>query len=146
MNLSDWEYKPITTLCDVERAVQGKVYRGGTCYIKLSAVDEFVGHLKEPGEIDSRYAAMEPHEGVDTDYLFGVIQIAFPKFLRKYRTTIDLQFDTLVHFRVPWHREKECRDYVGKICRDIENAMDSLEEIIAAEKEIKRWYLENMMV
>lgn len=23
MNLSDWEYKPITTLCDVERAVQG---------------------------------------------------------------------------------------------------------------------------
>lgn len=46
----------ITELCNIERAEAGKIYKAGTCYIKLSAVDEFVGQIKEAGVIDNRYA------------------------------------------------------------------------------------------
>lgn len=50
----------IYDLCNVERAVAGKEYKAGSCYIKLSAVDESVGQIKNKGKIDSRYAVFEP--------------------------------------------------------------------------------------
>ena len=59
----------IIDICNVERAIPGKIYKAGSCYIKLSAVDEFVGQLKEPGEIDSRYAVLEPKKELNTAVL-----------------------------------------------------------------------------
>ena len=60
----------ISEVCIVERAVSGKKYKAGTCFIKLSAVDEFVGQIKEAGNIDSRFAVFEPKKEVDCDYLY----------------------------------------------------------------------------
>lgn len=36
----------IYDICNVERAVSGKEYKAGTCFIKLSAVDESVGQIR----------------------------------------------------------------------------------------------------
>lgn len=146
MNLSAWRYKNIYDLCTVERAISGKTYKAGTCYIKLSAVDEAVGQIKEPGEIASRYAAMEPKDDIDTDYLRIAIEKAFPDFLYRYRTTINLQFDTLRCFEIPWHTEPEARRYIADAFRRIEREQQSLAKLIEEEKQMKKWYLDKMMV
>ena len=63
--------KNINELCHVERAVSDKTYKAGTCFVKLSAVDEFVGQLQHPDIIDSRYAALEPKDDtLNNKYLF----------------------------------------------------------------------------
>lgn len=147
MNLSAWRYKNIYDLCTVERAVSGKTYKAGTCYVKLSAVDESVGQIKEPGEIANRYAAMEPKDEVeDMDYLRIVIEKSFPGFLYRYRTTINLQFDTLKCFKVPWHTEPEARRYIVYSFRRIDREQEALARLIDTEKQMKRWYLDKMMV
>lgn len=79
-----------TEICKIERAVTGKRYNAGSCYIKLSAVDDYVGQLQQPGTIDSRYAVLEPKEEINVDYMYIAICRSFPEFLRKYRTTINL--------------------------------------------------------
>lgn len=95
----------IFEICKVERAVAGKIYTAGSCYVKLSAVDEYVGQLKNDNTLDTRYAVFEPNEGICADYLHIAICNKFPEFLRKYRTTINLQFETLKHFVLDWHEK-----------------------------------------
>ena len=136
----------VNEICSVERAVSGKTYKAGTCFIKLSAVDEFVGQIGEPGQIDSRYAALEPKEEINTEYLFIAVSRAFPDFLRRYRTTINLQFDTLKHFIIDWHNDEDAQAYVVEQISTVDRAIEYWEKMIDREKEMKRWYLSKMMV
>lgn len=136
----------INEICTAERAATGKVYKAGTCYIKLSAVDEFVGQIRSKGMIDSRFAVLEPKKEVNADYLYIAISRAFPDFLRRYRTTINLQFDTLNYFELNWHDDKEQQEYVVKQISSIEKEINILEKQIAGEQELKKWYLSKMMV
>ena len=128
----------IYDICDVERAVSGKEYKAGSCYIKLSAVDESVGQIKDKGLIDQRYAVFEPKDEINTDYMFIAIERCFPEFLRRYRTTINLQFD--------WHDNEDAQKYVVENMKMIDDEISLLEEQIQLEKEQKRWYLKKMMV
>ena len=69
MNLKKNKVINITDVCDFERAIDKKKYPAGSCYVKLSAVDEFVGQIREEGEIDSRYCVFIPKDSINTDYL-----------------------------------------------------------------------------
>lgn len=136
----------INDICNVERAVSEKKYKSGTCYIKLSAVDEFVGQIDKDGKIDSRFAVFEPKKEMDNAYLYIAINRAFPEFLRRNRTTINLQFDTLKNFVIDWHESKEKQSYVVEQITLIDDAIQMLEEQIECEKSMKKWYLSKMMV
>lgn len=136
---------PITKLCNIERVEAGKIYKAGTCYIKLSAVDEFVGQIKEAGVIDNRYAVMEPITEMNTDYMYIAITRSFPEFLRRYRTTINLQFQALKNFTVIWHEDEKEQKYVVETMKKIQKEIDLVEKQIEDEKELKRWYLRKMM-
>lgn len=138
--------KNIYDLCKVERAVKGKLYPKGTCYVKLSAVDEFVGQLKKEGEIESRYAALVPKEGTREKLLLIALKMDFPEFIYSHRTTINLQFKELQYLRIRWEEDEK------KVAR-IEWAGDVLERIQEAEErmlkkltEVKRWYLSKMFI
>ncbi len=136
----------INDICNVERAISGKEYRAGTCYIKLSAVDEFVGRIDKDGEIDSRFAVFEAKEKVNSEYLYIAISRAFPEFLRRNRTTINLQFDTLKNFVIDWHESEKQQNYVVEQITLIDDAIEMLEQQIECEKSMKKWYLSKMMV
>ena len=136
----------VAEICNIERAVTGKKYKAGSCYIKLSAVDDYVGQLQKPGTIDPRYAVLEPKEEINTDYLYIVICRSFPDFLRKYRTTINLQFNTLKHFEMCWHDDEEVQKYIVNAIKTVEKEIDMIEDQIEYEKEVKRWYLAKMMM
>ena len=136
----------VNEICNVERAVSGKTYKAGTCFIKLSAVNESVGWIREPGTIDSGYAALEPKADINTAYLYIAISRAFPDFLRQYRTTINLQFDTLKHFVIDWHDDEDAQAYVADQIGTVDSVIEYLENMIEREKEMKRWYLSKMMV
>jgi restriction endonuclease S subunit len=144
MNLKCKEIS-IMDLCNVERAVSGKTYKAGSCYIKLSAVDESVGQITEDEEIESRFAVFEPKEQMNTDYLYIAIQRRFPEFLRRYRTTINLQFDTLKHFFLYWHQDEETQEYIVSAIAAVDNEIALVEKQIEDERELKRWYLNKMM-
>ena len=135
----------ISEVCIVERAVSGKKYKAGTCFIKLSAVDEFVGQIKEAGNKDSRFAVFEPKKEVDCDYLYIAIKRVFPDFLRRYRTTINLQFSTLVNFILDWHDNEKDQRYIVEQIRMIDNEIEMIERQIDNEKQLKKWSLEKMM-
>lgn len=135
-----------TEICNIERAVTGKIYRAGSCYIKLSAVDDHVGQLQKDGTIDPRYAVLEPKEEINADYMYIAICRSFPEFLRKYRTTINLQFNTLKRFEIRWHDDREIQKYIVNALKTVEKEINLVEDQIEHEKEVKRWYLEKMMM
>lgn len=136
----------ITEICNIERAVTGKTYKAGSCCIKLSAVDDYVGQLQKPGAIDPRYAVLEPKEEINADYMYIAICRSFPEFLRKYRTTINLQFNTLKRFEIRWHDDREIQKYIVNALKTVEKEINLVEDQIEHEKEVKRWYLEKMMM
>lgn len=145
MNLNTRK-RNIYDICNVERAVSGKEYKAGSCYIKLSAVDESVGQIKDKGLIDQRYAVFEPKDEINTDYMFIAIGRCFPEFLRRYRTTINLQFGTLKHFQIDWHDNEDAQKYVVENMKMIDDEISLLEKQIQLEKDQKKWYLKKMMV
>lgn len=53
---------PVSDVCDIERGRTGKVYPSGTCYVALSATNDTVNQLKEPSEVDGRYAVLVPKD------------------------------------------------------------------------------------
>lgn len=136
----------VQDLCTIERAKLGKIYRAGTCFVKLSAVDEFVGQLQTAGEIDSRYAAIEPKKEMNLEYLYIAINRKFPEFLRKYRTTINLQESTLKHFTIDWHGDKKVQEKIVKEIDEIEKEINLTERQIDCEKEMKKWYLSELLI
>lgn len=136
----------ITEICNIERAVTGKTYKAGSCCIKLSAVDDYVGQLQKPGAIDPRYAVLEPKEEINADYMYIAICRSFPEFLRKYRTTINLQFNTLKRFEIRWHDDREIQKYIVNALKTVEKEINLVEDQIEHEKEVKRWYLKKMMM
>ena len=133
-------------LCTIERAKSGKTYRAGTCFVKLSAVDEFVGQLETAGEIDSRYAAIEPKKEMNLEYLYIAINRKFPEFLRRYRTTINLQENTLKHFAIQWHDDERMQEKIVKEIDEIEREINLIERQIDCEKEMKKWYLSELFI
>ena len=134
----------LSEICTVERAIPGKTYKAGTCYIKLSAVDEEVGQIHEQGEISERYAAIEPKDDLNTDYLYIVINHDFPEFLRRYRTTINLQADALKHFTVNWHENDKEQAYIVESIKTVQKRIDQVKSQIDKEKEVKKWYMTKM--
>lgn len=146
MRYTEHRERNIRELCTVERAATGKKYKAGSCYVKLSAVDDFVGQIEAPGEIDSRFAVFEPLDGVDTEYLLLTVQRSFPGFLRRYRTTINLQFDMLQHFTVRWHDDAETRRDIVERQAAITREIQLVEAQIEREKQAKKWYLAKLFV
>ena len=136
---------PIRQVCDVERAVGGKIYPKGTCYFKLSAVDDEVDQVEADGEIESRYCVMVPHNGIDPDYLYVCVGREFPIFLRRYRTTINLQFEAIDHFVIPWHRDPATRAYTVQAFRMVDDEIRRVNAMVEEEKQLKKWYLGKMM-
>lgn len=135
----------ITDLCNVTRAAIGKRYKAGSCYIKLSAVDDFVGQIVQDGEIESRFAVFEPKGQINTDYLYVTVQRSFPEFLRRYRTTINLQIDALKHFSICWHQDEETQKHIVRAIAEVNDEIALIEKQIKEEQELKRWYLAKMM-
>ncbi|MDD6447483.1 MAG: hypothetical protein PUF87_06350 [Ruminococcus sp.] len=141
-----WEYKNITEICDIEKAIVGKIYKEGTCYVKLSAVDEFVGQINKPQEINNRFAVMEPIVPVNHKYLYIIICKAFPEFLHKYRTTINLQFETLKQLKVQYHSDREMQEKTVKLISTIDTEINSVKAEIEGIKKIKKWYTGKMFL
>lgn len=137
---------PLCELCKIERAIKGKKYSAGSCYIKLSAVDETVNQLKKSGAIDSRYAVLEPIKKINTDYFYIAVNKKFPEFLQKYRTTINLQIDTLKNFVLDWHEDEKTQKHIVKAVNTVDKEISCIEAQIEQEKEIKRWYLAKMLM
>ena len=145
MNM-ECQKKHIMELCRIERAIRGKKYKKGTLMIKLSAVDETVDQLERAGEIESRYAALEPLDGVDPDYLYITVCRSFPDFLRKHRTTINLKLEELKHLTLDWHKSDEAQRFMVEMMKVMDRELEEEERLISRAQEVKRWYLVKMMV
>lgn len=135
---------PISRLCTVERAVSGKTYPKGTCYVTLSAAHDTVMQLAEDGPIDSRYAALTPLKNVDSDYLKIVLDRAFPRWLMAHRTGINLQFAELSTLTVEWHERKKDRRAVVENTRMVDKLLANESQTIDELKKLKSFALIRM--
>ena len=135
---------PITELCAVERAVNGKTYPKGTCYVTLSAAHDTVMQLAEDGPIESRYAALIPKDDLDHKYLKVVLDRAFPRWLMAHRTGINLQYRELGSLTVEWHDRSEDRRQVVDAVEQVNTLIEGEGETVKQLKELKQYLLLRM--
>ena len=114
--------------------------------VKSTDTEETVIPTAEPAIIKEEVAQPEPKEEINADYMYIAICRSFPEFLRKYRTTINLQFNTLKRFEIRWHDDREIQKYIVNALKTVEKEINLVEDQIEHEKEVKRWYLEKMMM
>lgn len=137
---------PITELCEVERARADRTYPAGTCYVTLSAAHDTVMQIGEDGPIESRYAAIVPHEDVDADYLKVVLDRAFPRWLAAHRTGINLQFGELATLMVEWHDSPETQRDVVMAVKRLDGIAEMERKTVDSLKELKQYLLLRMFV
>lgn len=133
-------------ICDIERAVKGKVYPKGCTAIQVSATKGDVIYLEEDREIEvSKYAVVIPKIDVDGLYLFTVIEQQMPMFLERYKTGLNLQIETLKYIHIPKKHIKTQR-LISSFIRLFDLYYQQEEKIIELEQELKKNVLANMFV
>lgn len=115
-------------------------------YFPLSAVgeDSIVSLLENDGEIETRYAVATPKDRCIPYYFHIAIERAFPEFVRKFATTINIRFETLKEFRLLWHCDIAEQEKVVKAFKVLDRETKILEKQIEMEKTAKRIYLSHM--
>lgn len=137
---------PITDVCEVERAKEGKTYPAGTCYVTLSAAHDTVLCLSEDGMIESRYAALIPRDGAEADYIKVVLDRAFPRWLESHRTGINLKFEELATLYVEWHDDRKQRREVVEASRRMDELMEAERKTVEGLKGLKSYMLLRMFI
>lgn len=145
MNLNYHKITNINDIADVERAVNGKIYQSGCTLMPLSAAKSspLVYHGAR-GPVETRYAVIQPHEDVNPEYLFTIIERAYPRFKAKYMTTINMQFGQLKFLMVDYHPDRQTQEYVANMVRQVFMLEEQERKIIEELKEQKRYYLGTM--
>lgn len=145
MNLSYHKMTNIYDIADVERAVNGKNYPEGCTLMPLSAAQSspLVYHGAR-GPVETRYAVIQPHEDVNPEYLFTIIERAYSRFKAKRMTTINMQFGQLKFLMVDYHPDRQAQEYVANMVRQVFMLEEQERKIIEELKEQKRYYLGTM--
>ena len=80
------------------------------------------------------------------EYFFIVVERGLPEFIHKYLTTINLQVDTLNFYRISYHEDPEDQRMVVCAYDEVKQAIEEEERIIEALKELKKFYLNGMIM
>ena len=133
-------------IATVERAIKGKIYKMGSVFFPLSAIGDYsiVSMLMVDGEIEPRYAVATPVVACIPAYFHIAIERAFPLFVARYATTINIQKETLKEFRLLWHFDLEEQAKVVKCFSILNKEIELLEEQIRMEKRVKKAYLSHL--
>lgn len=112
MKFSNYKTVNITEIAELERAKKGKGYPPGCTLIALSVTKGQVEYRENSGEVDTRWAVVIPKDGNEPKYIYYSIMQAFPEYLRKWKTGINLQFDNLRYLKVGLHEKAEQQEIV----------------------------------
>ena len=137
---------PVSDVCEIERGRADRVYPTGTCYVALSATNDNVNQLKEPSEIDGRYAVLVPKDENNGDYLKVVLDRAFPRWLMAHRTGINLKYEELASLMVEWHEDADMRLQVVVMTQKLNALIDMEVKTIDELKDAKQYLLLRMFV
>lgn len=137
------QYKNIGEVAEVIRTSQNSLLRPGTSYIRLSANNGAVGFLQERQELGNGYVAFIPREKIIGKYLYYQLEYEMPGFLARYKSGINLNFETIKFLKIRLISIQEQREFVKRL--EILNEQQKQEEQeIARLQEYKRALLQLM--
>lgn len=96
--------------------------------------------------IESRYAALIPRDGAETDYIKVVLDRAFPRWLESHRTGINLKFEELATLYVEWHDNRKQRREVVEASRRMDELMEAERKTVEGLKGLKSYMLLRMFI
>lgn len=135
----------IEDVAKFERAKADVVYPAGCSVIQVSASQGGVGYLNEPGSVESKYAVIFPPEGMNSKYLFIVIEKNIHEFLARYKSGLNFQLKDIGRFPLQIHN-LETQQAIVMMYERIEEQERIIEAEIRAAKELKSNMLANMLV
>lgn len=145
LNFSKHNVVNIYDIADIERAVKGKIYPAGCTLIPLSAATSTPNkYMKEPGEVETRYAVAIPKDGVNSKYLFISIERAYEHFKYRYMTTINMQFGQLRHLELDYHEDGKVQDEIVRMVQEAERLERKEQEIVEHLQAQKKYFLRTM--
>ncbi len=132
--------KRLTDIADIERAVSGKEYPPGTVYIQVSARAaegrEQFHRLKYAGKLESKYAAVIPHEGVNQSYLYHLCnEFAGPWAHKFIGEAINISMELFKFLTVNFEPDETVQEKYATL-------LDLLLEQIEMKEEMRKHYNE----
>lgn len=132
-------------IAEIERAKKDKLYPKGSTLIQISATKGEVFILKEKSIVDTKYAVIIPIAGVNHKYLNIVIDMSIDKFLNKYKTGLNIQFEDIRKMEVYLH-DIDTQKAVVNIIEHIEKEMEIVSKEIETYNNIKNTMLSKMLI
>lgn len=141
----------LTDIAEVRRTEKGKIYPKGTVYIQVSACNKNSKDswmiLEDPGCLEDKYAVAIPNIDIEPDYFRIALEEATPEWFARYvGTNINISMDAFKYFIVRYNENKEQQAKYVEMIRTVEKEIALVRESIAANKDIKEWYLSKMFV
>lgn len=87
-----------------------------------------------------------PKDESESSYLYWAAVQAFDDFIRREVTTINLQFESLERFIIPYHTDANQRKEFANMLENVERLERAEEQAIAALMEERSYFLRKMFV
>lgn len=138
-------------IADIERAVKGKIYPSGTCYIQVSAARrkglEQFKMLHTDSELESKYVAILPKVKTIPFYFLIALNNSADEFMERYvGTNINIQVENFKYFKLKFHDDIKIQKHIAEQFEIIEKYEEYERQTISRYKGVKEWCLDNMFI
>lgn len=145
-----YEYVRLTDICEIERAVNEKIYPPGTCYIQISACAKNSNtkwHITERHTtLPNKYAVVLPKVPIIPEYLKEALEFTAEEFFCRYiGSNINIQIGLLDFYTLPYYSELDDQRRVVEILQPIKDDIAATEKQIKSWQDTKEYFLEKMM-
>lgn len=128
----NYKIKNLEDVATFERAKNGKVYPKGTTIIQVSATKGEVKYMANDGNVEPKYVAVIPKEGINAAYLNIMISKNINEFINKYKCGLNIQ-------------EKDIRWLNIEVCsNEKQNEIVEAMQLITQQEAIERSKIETM--
>lgn len=89
-------------VAEIERVKKNQVYSKGTLYLQFSATDKTIRYLDKSSTLETKFGIIKP-KGINSKYLYFILQKELPKFLSRYLSGININPDIFKFMKFEIH-------------------------------------------
>lgn len=146
LGLSNQQYVKLYDVAGFERSKKEKVYPAGSILIQISATKGQMDILRTEQTVEDRYGVIMPKITVIPAYLYYVLEMVMPDFLKRYQTGLNINPEVFKHLGFYIHPNIEIQKIVVRIMEYIQKSIENSIEQVGSFKMIKEYHLDNMFV
>jgi type I restriction enzyme M protein len=128
-----------------ERSKKNKIYPAGSILIQVSATKGQIEYHDHDGTVEDKFGVIQTN-AINPKYLFYVLEMVMPDFLRKYQTGLNINPKIFKLLKFSVHTDPTTQWIIVKMLDYLKNVIFNEEKYLGAVEDVKQIHLDGMFI